>query len=138
MMTGKMNCIARQHEQISSSDHQHNSQRRPLILEDAEDEPDQFTSSPMDLVVTAINNLPLNLQQDATHTQILNTQVPNFRGSRNTFLEFRIPPTQPLETTPDVNHGGAQTPLLPEPLTQRSNHILAVRHSRNDLERCTG
>ena len=42
----------------------------------------------MDYVVTVINNLPHILQRDATHTLITNTQVQNFRGSKNKFHEF--------------------------------------------------
>ena len=39
-------------------------------------------------VVTAIKNLPHILQRDATHTRILNTQVPNFRGAEDKFHDF--------------------------------------------------
>ena len=44
MLTGQMNPMKRQHEQMTSTDHQPKRETRPLLLEDPEDEPDQFTN----------------------------------------------------------------------------------------------
>ena len=82
MLTGQMISTTRQHEQITSTAHQPKRQQLPLILEEAEDESDHFTSSSMHYVVTVINNLSHILHCDSTHTRILSTQIPNFRFQR--------------------------------------------------------
>ena len=85
MMTGQMKTTTRQFEQVTSTAHQSNRQRQHLILEDSEDELDQITSSLIDHVVTAVNNLPQFLQRCATQNRLLNTWVPNFSGSKDNF-----------------------------------------------------
>ena len=67
---------------------QPNRQKRPLLLEDEEDEPEMSNNSPIDHLVTAISNLLHILQRDTTHTRILNTQVSNFGGSNDKIHEF--------------------------------------------------
>ena len=81
--------MTRQHEQTASTVHQPNNQRL-LKLEDDENEPHQFTSSPTDHAITAINNMPLIFQRDATLFRMLYTQVPNRRGFKDKFHKFYI------------------------------------------------
>ena len=50
-----------------------------------------MNKSPIDHVVTAINNLPDKLKRNAAHTRILNTQIPNFPGSENKLLGTELP-----------------------------------------------
>ena len=58
------------------------------MMDDAEDELEQFTSSPEYHVVTAIKHLPRIRRRDTTHTRRLNTKVTNFRGSREKIREI--------------------------------------------------
>ena len=74
---------------MSTAD-QPNRTRQPLILEESEDEPNQFTSSPTDRVVTAIYSPPHILQSDAKHIPMISTQVPIFRGSKGNFHDFEL------------------------------------------------
>ena len=83
LLTGPMNPIMKQPENVTSRRQQPNRQRRPLLLEDGEEEHEQFNNSPIDHVAAAINNLPHIVQRDAAHIRILNTQVTNFRGSKD-------------------------------------------------------
>ena len=46
------------------------------------------TSSQMNQVLSAMNSLPTILQRDFTHTTVLHTQLPNFRGSKDKFTDF--------------------------------------------------
>ena len=89
MTTGQMNPITRQQEQTASTVHQPNNQRL-LKLEDDENGPDQFTSSPMDHAITAINNMSHIFQRDATLFRMLYTQVPNCRGFKDKIHKFYI------------------------------------------------
>ena len=63
-------------------------QRRPLLPEHKEEEPEQLNNTSINHVDTAINNLSHILQRDAIHTRILNTEVPKFRDSKDNFHEF--------------------------------------------------
>ena len=83
---GPMAPLMKQPDNITSTRLEPNRQRRPILLEDEEDEPEP---SAMEHMVTAINNFPHIVQGDATNTRKLNTQVPNFRGTRDKFHEFK-------------------------------------------------
>ena len=83
-----MNPMMRRLDHMTSTLQQPNKQRGPLLFEDAEEEPEQFNNSPIDHVVTTINNLPHILQRDAASTRILNSHFPKFRGSKDNFHEF--------------------------------------------------
>ena len=75
LLSGAMNPMMREPDHKTSTLQQPNRQQRPLLLEDADHETEQFNNSPIDHVVTSINNLPHLLQGDAAHVWIFNTQV---------------------------------------------------------------
>ena len=80
--------MMKQHEHMTSTAQRPNRQRRPLIIRDTEGELDQFKNSPIDHVVTAINNLPHILKRGPAHIRILNTQVMIFRRSKDKLHEL--------------------------------------------------
>ena len=60
--------------------YQPNRHKRLLVLEDAEHEPDEFTSISMDHILAVTIDFAHILQWQAAQTRKLCTQVPNFRG----------------------------------------------------------
>ena len=93
---GPMNPMMRQPDHKTSTLQQPNRQQQPLLLVHSEEDLEQFNTSPIDHIVTAINNLSHVLQRDVAHTRILNTQVPNFRASKDTVHEFEHLPLNHL------------------------------------------
>ena len=88
VLSGPRTPMMKQPDHMTPTLLQPNKQRQPLQLENAEEEKEQVFNSPMDHVVTAINNLPHILQPHAAHSRILNTQLSIFRGSKDIFKEF--------------------------------------------------
>ena len=88
LLNGPMTPVMRQPDHMTPTLLQPNKQRQPLQLEDAEEEGEQLSNSPIDHVATAIVNLPHTFQLDAAHSRILNTHLSIFRGSKDIFNEF--------------------------------------------------
>ena len=62
--------------------------QRGISLHDEDDEPTAYTSSQWNQVVSVINSLRAILQREVTQIKALQTEVPNFRGSKENFNEF--------------------------------------------------
>ena len=67
-LTPRMNPMIKQPDNITFMRQHPNSQRRPLLPTEEKGEPEQFNNSPINHVVTAINNLPHILQRDSAQT----------------------------------------------------------------------
>ena len=101
MMTGPTNPVLRLPDHMTSTLQQPNNQRRPLVLDDADEEPEQFKNPLIDHDVTDIIVLHHILQRDAAYTRILKTQVLKFGNFKD---KFQTPPTQSLEATAEQSH----------------------------------
>ena len=86
LVTGSMNPMMRQHKPMTSTLQQPNRQRRPVLLEDADEEPKQFNNSFINHVARAINNLDHTLQREAAHGWKHSMHGQKLRGSKNKIL----------------------------------------------------
>ena len=88
LLNGPMIPLMRQPDHMKPTLLQPNKQRQPFQLEDAKEEIEQLNNSTIDHVVIAISNFPHIFQPNAAHSQILNTHLLIFRGSKDIFSEF--------------------------------------------------